>query len=376
MRVLWLIDSLGPGGAESLMLPLLKSLQNRVEDPRVCVLYERAGNPTAVELEKIGIPVDLVPVRNLRDAAHIGRLFAYLRQQRPDILHTQLETSDILGSLFARLLGIPSLSTMHTLDARPEKVKQRLRFGLRWWCLNHLSRRVIAVSEFTRQHYLGMGFKKAQLLTLYNGIDASLFVKNGAARPSKAQLFGLPAESLVFSTVAVLREPKGIQHMLRALPDLLAKEPRIYYVIVGDGEHRGALERLASSLGIASRVVFLGHRKDIPNILAASDFFVYPTLQDALPTALLEAMAAGVPIVASRVDGVPEILEDEATGLLVPPGDPDRLAEACGRLLDDAALAGRLTAAARETIRERFEINRQAGVILALYEKILSGEER
>lgn len=103
---------------------------------------------------------------------------------------------------------------------------------------------------------------------------------------------------------------------------------------------------------------------------------MYPTLQDALPTALLEAMAAGVPIVASRVDGVPEILEDEVTGLLVPPGDPGRLAEACGRLLDDAALAGRLTAAARETIRERFEINRQAGVILALYEKILSGEER
>lgn len=373
MRVLWLIDSLGPGGAESLMLPLLKSLQSRVEDPRVCVLYVRGGNPMAVELEKMGVPVDLVPVRNLHDLGGIQRLYQYIRQLRPDMIHTQLETSNILGALIGRLLGIRSVATMHTLDVQAGKLRKRLRNWVHWKALNTLTSRVIFVSEFTRQHFIRLGFRESRLVTLYNGIETRLFGQN-AARPSKAHLLGVPENAVIASTVAVLREPKGIQHMLRAMPALLAQLPGLYYVVAGDGAYRLPLETLARELGVAGRVLFLGQRSDIPNILAASDLFVYPTLQDALPTALLEAMASGVPIVASRVDGVPEILEDGVSGLLVPPADAPALAAACLRLLCDEALVGQLTVAARRTIEERFSIQRQSGLLLDLYEQVRAGK--
>jgi glycosyltransferase involved in cell wall biosynthesis len=375
MRVLWVIDSLGPGGAENLMVPLLTNLKNHVDNPRVCVLSIREGNPITEELKKIGIPVDLIPVRNLRSFTGIWRLFNYIRQYRPDIIHTQLEHSDILGTLSAKLLGIPSISTMHTLDLQSRKIKKYLRNSLRWGCLNYIASRIIFVSEFTRQHYIRLGFRISKLVTIYNGIDTDNFVHQEKSDFHQGELFGIPKDSVVITTVAVLRELKGIQYMLHAMVGLLEKIPNLYYVIVGDGEHREFLENLSKSLDITDHVVFMGRRTDIPKILAASDLFVYPTLKDALPTALLEAMATGVPIVASEVDGVPEILENNVTGLLVPQANPTLLVEACLRLLWDHELASRLSAAAYQTIQERFDIRRQALCILSIYKKLVAEHE-
>lgn len=375
MRVLWMIDGLGHGGAENLMPALLKTLKNQVDDPRVCVLTVRAGNPIASELEKIGIPVDLIKVHNLRDFSNLWRLFQYIRCHHPDIIHTQLETSDILGTFYGKLLGIPSVSTMHTLDVQSKKIKEYVRNWLRWKCLNLISRRIIVVSEFTRQHYIGLGFKSSKLLTLYNGIDLCSFTQDGTNSPSKTDLFGVPGDSVVVTTVAVLREQKGIQYMLHAIKALVAQVPNLYYVIVGDGGHRESLEYMAKSLGIADHVVFMGHRTDIPQILAASDLFAYPSIKDALPTVLLEAMAAGVPIVASQIDGIPEIVENEVSGLLVPPANPSALTDGCLRVLCDSNLSNRLTAAAHSKIEQHFDIRIQANSILALYNQVVSNDE-
>jgi len=375
MRVLWMIDSLGPGGAESLMVPLLKNLKNQVEDPRVCVLNIRLGNPIAADINSLGIPVDLIQVQNLRSFSSQWQLFNYIRKHRPDIIHTQLETSDILGSLGAKLLGIPSISTVHTLDVPSSRMKKYWRNLLRWNCLKLIAKRVIVVSEFTRQHYIGLGFNKKKLLTIYNGIDLNQFIQKEITRPCKKEIFGLPDDSVVITTVAVLRELKGLQYMLYAIPGLMAKIPNLYYAIVGDGDYRETLENLARSLGISDRVVFMSHRTDIPKILAASNLFVYPTLKDALPTALLEAMAAGVPIVASKIGGVPEIIENDVSGLLVPPASPSSFTEACLRLLCNPDLANRLTTAARDTINQRFDIRHQAASIFTFYNQILSDHE-
>ncbi len=376
MRVLWMIDSLGPGGAESLMLPLLRSLKDRVEEPRVCVLYVRAGNPTAVELEKLGIRVDLMHVRNLRDLDHIWRVFKYVHSHQPDIIHTQLETSDILGSLIGKILKIPTIATMHTLDERPlaRKIKKNWRNSLRWQCLNSAARYTIAVSNFTRQHYLRLGFRSAKMITMYNGIDLSNFTPRNAAHSAKSSLFGIPEDSTVITTVAVLREPKGVQYMLQAFGHVAALVPNAYYIIAGDGDHRKTLEEMAQSLGIADRVIFMGYRKDIPEILAASDLFVFPTLQDALPTVLLEAMAAGLPIIASQIGGVPEIITHGANGLLISPASPSSLSEACLRILQDEQLAARLTAAGLDTVQRRFDVQQQASSLYDLYQKVVSND--
>ncbi len=370
MRVLWLIDSLGPGGAESLMPALLKELQAQGIEPAVCFFQARAGNPIAGKLEELGIRVDPVLVRNMRNPFDLGRIMRYIRQCRPDIVHTQLETADALGTLAASLLGIPSVSTVHTLELPSRRFRKFWRNLVRWTVLKFLSKRVIVVSEVARRHYLKLGFNDSKLLTIYNGIEPGNFGFEQGDRPGKAAVFGVPDDSLVITSVAVLREAKGIQYMLRALPELVARFPRLRYVIVGDGNYRPDLEELSKALGMSEHVVFMQYRNNIPEILAASDLFVYPTLNDALPTALLEAMAARLPIAASCVGGVPEILQNELTGLLVPPADHAELAHACLRLLLDPALAQRLASDACKSVRERFDVRRQAAQLINLYRQV------
>ena len=371
LKVLWIIDSLGPGGAEGLMFHLMKNINGSMVTARVCVLRVRDGNPIAAELKKIGVPVDLVCIKNLRDLSGFKNLVAYIRTHKPDVIHTQLEASDVFGTLAAKLLRIPSISTVHTLDVPSKKRRTYWRNLVRWIILRVLSRRVIAVSKITRQLYIELGVHKEKLITLYNGIDLSLFTTNETKSARKKDILHLPSGSIVITTVAVLREPKGIQFMLMALPDILKVIPNAFYVIVGDGGYRESLERLAKTLGIQDRVAFLGHRTDVPAILSASDLFVFPTLQDALPTVLFEAMAAGLPIVASEVGGVPEILQNEQTGILIPPADPSRLVDACLRLLRDEELSDRIRISARKIVKERFNIRKQAESLSNLYSQVV-----
>lgn len=372
MKVLWIIDGLGPGGAESLMVPLLASLKDFDVEPRVCVLQVRSGNPIGDELIKLGVPVDLLAIKNLRNPLNLVRLMNYIRRYEPDVIHTQLETADALGTIAARLLNIPSVSTLHTLEQPSTRMKKRWRNALRWNSLNMFARRVIAVSDVAHQHYLRLGFRSDKLITLYNGIDLHKFSAENQSKSDKAKLFGLPTDGIVITTVAVLREPKGIQYMLRALPMIITKVPNVYYAVVGDGPYRQHLEELSVSLGVSKHVLFMSYRSNIPEILAASDLFVLPTLVEALPTVLFEAMAAGVPIIVSEVGGVPEIIEHDVNGVLLPPAEPALLIEACLRLLLDKDLCNRLSAAAKATVANRFDVRRQAGNLLALYNQMVT----
>lgn len=370
-----MIDSLGHGGAESLMPPLLKRMKDLAIEPRVCVMQVRAGNPIAVELQKIGIPVDMIWIKNLRNPFRFWSLIRYIRRNPPDIIHTQLETSDILGTLAAWLLHIPSVSTLHTLGKSTTRIRKHWRNFLRWNSLKIFARRVIAVSNATRQHYLGLGFKKEKLVTIYNGIDPDSFSRDHLQPTSKSEILGLPEDSVILTTVAVLREQKGIQYMLHALPAIIAKVPKLHYVIVGDGEYRECLEQLSRSLGISKNVFFMNHRTNIPEILAVSDVFVFPTLEDALPTVLLEAMAAGLPIIACDVGGVPEIIENNVNGVLIQPAKPADLVDSCLHLINDRHFANRLAVEAQNTVLERFDIHRQVENLAALYRKMLIDNE-
>jgi glycosyltransferase involved in cell wall biosynthesis len=372
--IIWMIDSLGPGGAEQLMPTILKNLQQAGFNIRVCALQIRAGNPIASELQRLGLPVDLIPIRNLRQPLNFIHILRYLRLHRPQLLHTQLEFADILGTLAAKILGIPSVSTVHTLDVFPEKKSAWGRMKLRWFLLGRFCDRVIAVSEKTRRHYLQAGgLPHDKVITLYNGVDISRFNKMDETQTVKLRKeLQLPLSSQIIMTVAVLREPKGIQFMIRALPAILEQCPDVHYLIVGDGVHRAALSDLVAGLAIKDHVTFAGHRTDIPDLLACCDIFVLPTLKDALPTVLIEALAAGKPIIASNVGGVPEIIEDEVNGLLVAPGEPSKLVEACLRLLKDNELSRQIILAGSETVRQRFNIDTQIEQLSRMYEELTS----
>lgn len=384
-RIVFLIDSLGMGGAERLMVPYLGHFVATGFEPRVCALQVRDGNPLSRDIQHLGVPVDLLPVRHLRDRRAFPLLLRYLREQLTDVLHTQLEFANTLGTAAAKVLGIPTVCTLHTVGnlmtgSLSKRVRAHLRHTAMQWSLKYFCDRVVTVSEGTRQHYLGHGgFAPEQIVTIHNGINLAPFDELHAdARQATRRDLDLPDDAPVLITVAVLRPQKGIQLMIAAMREILQAVPGAYYLVVGDGEHDTTLKRLAQEHGVAERVRFTGMRQDIPALLAASDIFVLPSMTEALPTVLAEAMASRRPIVASSVGGVPEMVEHERSGLLVPPPSSSpqtasaRLAAACTRLLQHPEEATAMGQAGRTIVEQRFEIGRQAQRLGDLYQDLLA----
>lgn len=372
-RIIWLIDVLGRGGAERLMVPLMQHIDANRFITRVCVLRERYGNPVAEELRRMGVTVDMLPVNRLRDLTAIPRMIRYFRRHQADLIHTQLEFANALGNAAAGIIGLPSVCTIHTLDDPVRGSKQSRRLRLMWWSLRRFCDRVITVSEGARKHYLAVsGDSPDKVITLYNGIDLSSFPQlDTAQRSALRESLGIPVHVPLMVTVAVLRPQKGIQFMLEALPTILEAVPDAYYMVVGDGDHRQALQEAARKSGIGERVIFTGFRQDVASLLSVSDFFVLPTLDEALPTVLAEAMATSLPLIVSDVGGVPEMVDDGVNGLLLPPGDPKSLAAACIRLIQDDADARRMGEAGWKVVNERFNIRKQVQHLGDLYDEIL-----
>jgi glycosyltransferase involved in cell wall biosynthesis len=377
LRVLMVIDSLGPGGAERLLLDYLPRLGDLGVEARVCVLSERHGNPIANDLRRLGIPVDLVPVRRLADPAGALRVARYIRRAQPDVVHTQLQFADTIGAVAARLASRPVVSTLHTMSDTPPWSREALRVFVAERALGWASSRIVAVSDAARRFYeTRTALPPAKLVTIHNGIDLRLFRERMAGRAEARLALGLPADAIAAVTVAVLRPEKGIESMLRALPGLRREHPRLTYLVVGEGPDRLRLEASAARVGVAEAVRFLGRREDVPFVLSACDLFVHPTLEDALPTSLMEAMAASLPIVASAVGGVPEMVEDGRNGRLVPPGQVSALEAACRELLASPEAMAVMGQAGERVVAERFDLDRQAARLRDLYLEVAGSRGR
>lgn len=368
--IAYLIDGLSMGGAERLMVPMLQHLSREDFHPQVCAMQSKDGNPMAEQIRALGIPVECLDIKHLRDVNAIPRLIKYLKGIGADLVHTQLEAANILGNISAKLLRLPSVCTIHVMPSLDVKTKTRLHQKLEWFVLRHFCDRVISVSEEARQYHIAIsGTNPSRVTTLYNGIDLSTFLRADHAPERdivRAEL-GIPREANLLVTVAVLRPPKGIQYMIRALPSILAAHPNTYYLIVGSGPHQQVLRDEVQRAGLSKRVVFAGMRNDVPRLLAASDVFVLPTLTEALPTVLAEAMAVKLPIVASRVGGIPEMIRNGQNGLLVEPEDVQGLANACNHLLEHPEKRADMGAEGGKIARQKFSIERQVDQLKELY---------
>lgn len=374
-NIIYMIDGLGMGGAERLMIPILRNLDRNYFEPRVCVFQVRDGNPVADDLRSLGVPVDLFNVDYLRDITALPRLIKYLKKHRADLVHTQLEFANTLGNIAAKLLRLPSVCTIHTLPSQDMSVKSKAHQDVEMAVLRFFCDQVISVSEEARQYHLS--FSKAtpqSVSTIYNGIELAHFADIDRARERQILLdqFQVPNDAKAITTVAVLREPKGIQFMIQAMPAILEVHPDTYYFIAGDGAHKDALVEEVEKMGVGQRVIFAGMRKDVPQILSACDLFVLPTLTEALPTVLAEAMAAGLPIVASAVGGVPEMVSDGENGILVSPANPAELSSACIGLLSDAEKCAALAENGLRIVHEKFNIQTQVEKLKNLYLDFMS----
>lgn len=353
MRVLWLIDSLAVGGAEAAAFA-------RAVDPRRVELHVASLHGTDSRwqraLEQLGIPLSDLRARHRRDLAAFRRLLRLVRRQRIDLVHAHGDRASIWAGLCARLTGLPSVATLGAGPAderepgRGAVPGRLLAFVLNRWCSG-----VVAVSEAARtRHLQGGRIRGDRVAVIHNGIDVEAHAAAGRERDRARRELGLRPNQQVVMALSALREGKGLDVLLRAVASLARDHARLRLLVAGEGPLRERLETLVRNCGLEGHVRWLGQRDDVAELLAAADVFVLPSLYEDFPAVLVSAMAAARPVVATRAGAIPEVVEDQRSGLLVPPGDAVKLAGAVDTLLRDPERAAALGAAACERARERF----------------------
>jgi glycosyltransferase involved in cell wall biosynthesis len=382
VRVARVIARLNVGGPAQHVVVLARGLARRGFASKVIVGRPGPDEGDMADLAR-GAGVDLVTLpslgrapRPLADLAALVALFRIFRRFRPRIVHTHTAKAGFLGRIAAALAGVPVI--VHTFHGHvfagyfPPLVSEAVRATERF--LAGLTTAIIALSPAQRRdlvrRYRVAPRRRVHVLPL--GIDLGPFHEARArhAGALRAEL-GIPPGAPLLGAVGRLVKVKAIDRLLRAMEAISAARPDAWLVIAGDGPERARLEALARRAAIAHRVRFLGFRRDLPRLYADLDLFVLSSKNEGTPLALIEALAAGVPCVATSVGGVPDVMGPEPPGALVPPEDPRALAAAVLALLGDPDRRARCAAAAVART-ERFGAERLVEETAALYTRLLA----
>ena len=362
MKVAHLIETDGPGGAERMLASLANELQC-VGHPGIAFVPARRERWLEAELAGFGVPIEYVTLDRPFSRRFAHELAAAFRRHRVTLAHSHEFTMAFYGAWAARLAGIPHVITMHGSRYYAERWRRRL--ALRWAIGR--SAAVTAVSHTLAdalRRDLWLGGRAVDVVP--NGIRPQSPAKDGV----RAEL-GLAAGDRLLLAVGNLYPVKGHRDLVAAIGRIAARLPGVHLAIAGRGDLAETLMQDARAQRFENRLHLLGLRGDVADLLASADAFVLPSRSEGLPLALLEAMFAGLPIVATRVGEVPDALADGGAGLLVQPGRPEELAGAIERILTDADLARTLGARARERAAAQFDIATMAGRYQALYARAL-----
>jgi glycosyltransferase involved in cell wall biosynthesis len=351
------------GGAEDLVAAIVQGL-----DPqRFAVSVATLGPPGPVGLELRARGYEVVSlgldIKRTSTWRIVGAVRRRLKADRPDILHTHLYHPNLYGRLGALGLGLTGVV------AAVHNSYTRVKFHRRMWnfLLARATDRVLVGSIQVWQDVRRYDVVPAsRLLLMPYGIPLGELNPRLSRQEAREQL-GLSAGDLVMGAVGRLEEQKGHGQLLAALPELQRRIPDLVVLIVGEGREEEKLKRQVRELNLASTVRFLGTRRDLPEIFRALDIFVHPSLWEGLPLALLKAMGAGLPVVATRVSGSREAIEDGVNGCLAAPGDPEALARAILELHRHPEMRQRLGEAARRTVMERYSLEAMLQKLEELY---------
>jgi glycosyltransferase involved in cell wall biosynthesis len=362
-RVAYLIESDGPGGAERMLTSLANELQG-VGYPGVVFVPARREAWLEQQLADVGIPIEYVPLDRPFSPRFARSLAAAFRRHDVALAHSHEFTMAFYGAWAARLARIPHVITMHGSRYYAQRWQRRL--AMRWAVTS--SAGVTAVSRSLADSICrDLWLRRGRVTVVPNGIRPRDPDRCGL----RAEL-GLHADDRLLLAVGNLYPVKGHGDLVAALGQLAHRYPSLHVAIAGRGELADSLTVDAAARAIGDRVHLLGLRNDVADLLAAADVFVLPSLSEGLPLALLEAMFAGLPIVATRVGEVPTALAGGSAGLLVEPGRPDQLAGAIDRILSDTELARALGERARARARAEFDIKAMAERYEALYAPALA----
>lgn len=347
--VLHTISGRSIGGAEKVVISLAKEMRSR--GCRVVVVC-RHDSWTARQLTDSGVLVETMSFKGLAGRLYGPRkLQRFIEKHRIDLVHTHMKLDSVPALLTAARLGIPSVCTVHGSTEEP-------------YC--SMADAVIAVSEAVKKTVLQMGVPPDRISVVLNGIPVDAFDYVGSAFRKQ---HGLADGEVLVGAVSRLTPKKGMDVLLRAASFC----PSVKLVVAGYGKPKYVqyLRELADKLGIAHRTLFIGPVDNPVAVLGALDVFATSTREEALGIAILEAMASRVPIVATAVGGIPEIVSDGETGLLVPPDNPEAFAGAIDRLISDKKLASHLRDEAFRMVSERHSVSNMADDVEEVYEKVL-----
>jgi glycosyltransferase involved in cell wall biosynthesis len=377
LRVVTLVDFLSSyGGAERLALLIATRLDPERFESILCVSrwpppYADPSAPQALKLlEETGVRLLALRRRRKLDAGAWARLECFLRRERVHVIHAHKFGSNVWGTLAGRIARVPVvLAHEHSWSYEGQALRRTFDRQL----IARGADRFIAVSREDRRRMIEI-----------EGIapERTLFVPNGVPAPSspsgadvRAEL-GIARDAPVIGSVGSLYPVKAFDVLLRAAASLLGEWPDLQVVIAGVGPERAALQELARALGLDATLRLLGHRTDVPDVLSALDVAVCCSSSEGCPLSVIEYMQAGLPIVATAVGGIPDLLEPEIHGLLVPPGDPQALAAALTELLREPARALSMGARARERQRAEFDLEVLVGRLEELYCELLQERGR
>ncbi len=371
VRVAYFIDHLKLGGAQTHLVEVLRRLDRQRFSPQVWTL--RGEGELISEAERLGVPVRSFGLgkrlQELRSVRLFMRAILQLRRERVHIVHSYLSFANVVGTLAGALAQVPILLvSKRSLDSYRKRTEA-------WgqWVANRLADRVVAnamaVKRFVAQTE---GCPADKIVIIPNGINGD-FVANGSGESERAAL-GLGPEDRVVGTVGRLAWKKGYNYFLKAAAEVLRKEPRVTFVLVGDGPLRQSLEEQARSLGISPQVRFLGKRLNGREVISLFDVFVLSSVIEGMPNALLEAMALARPVVVTDVGGNAEVVDHEETGIVVASQNTEGMARAVIRLLRDKKLSRRLGEAGQRAVRQRFCFSETIHAMEALYEELLQAK--
>jgi glycosyltransferase involved in cell wall biosynthesis len=319
--------------------------------------------------ERWGAPLLSIPDRGAWDWRVVRQMLDVCRREKVAVWHGHDYKSNALGLLLRRFRPMRLVTTVHGW------VHRTSRTSLYYWidrlCLRHYER-VICVSEDLHQRCLECGVPAARCALIENAIDTEEFSRRRTVAQARRRL-GLAVDRPVIGAVGRLSAEKGFDVLIRAVGQLLQGGRDVELLIVGEGAEQSRLRALIAELGLTERVRLLGYRADLHELYEALDVFALSSHREGLPNVLLEAMALGVPVVATRIAGIPRLIRDGENGLLVNPGDTNELTRALAQLLGEPELGSRLARSGRNTIEEGYSFATRMGKVRALYDDLLGG---
>lgn len=361
-KILLVITKGNQGGAQRYVYDLARSLPQRGYETVVAIGGESGSwlqnACTALGIRTVTLTSVARDVSVSQDSASLGALVTLFKQERPDIVHLNSSKIGLLGAVAARLTGVPRI--IFTAHGWAYNEKRSLVMRITFWLAHAVSMFLVDVTIANSAATARRAPIKWKLTAVPLGIENVQFLSKAEARAALA----IDPNTTIYGSVAELHKNKGLDVLIDAVP-YMALNAHVF--IIGGGEKRAALIAKMTARKLKDRVTLAGHKDDAAELLKAFDIYVQPSRTESAGYALLEAGLAGLPVVATQVGGIPEIIEDGVTGLLVPPENPRALANALQKLVDDPTLAARYGTALKARVEKDFTLGRMISATIAVY---------